>query len=98
MNENEVTQAEITASIIEGKGNASYIGATKVISLRLPVFLEAEIQAFAHKSGKTRNGMVAMLLQTGIEQVKQHLSEEALDEIQLLMQERLNDVFAEGAE
>ncbi len=98
MNENEVTQAEITASIIEGKGNASYIGATKVISLRLPVFLEAEIQAFAHKSGKTRNGMVAMLLQTGIEQVKQHLSEEALAEIELLMQERLADCFADGGE
>lgn len=98
MNENEVTQAEITASIIEGKGNASYIGATKVISLRLPVFLEAEIQAFAHKSGKTRNGMVAMLLQTGIEQVKQHLSEEALAEIELLMQERLADGFADGGE
>ena len=98
MNENEVTQAEITASIIEGKGNSSYIGATKVISLRLPVFLEAEIQAFAHKSGKTRNGMVAMLLQTGIEQVKQHLSDEVLEEIQGLMQERLADGLAEGAE
>lgn len=98
MNENEVTQAEITASIIEGKGNASYLGATKVISLRLPVFLEAEVQAFAHKSGKTRNGMVAMLLQTGIEQVKQHLSEEALAEIELLMQERLADGFVEGGE
>jgi predicted DNA-binding protein len=98
MNENEVTQAEITASIIEGKGNASYIGATKVISLRLPLFLEAEIQAFAHKSGKTRNGMVAMLLKTGIEQVKQHLSDEVLEEIQELMQERLADGLAEGAE
>ena len=98
MNENEVTQAEITASIIEGKGNASYIGATKVISLRPPVFLEAEVQAFAHKSGKTRNGMVAMLLQTGIDQVKQHLSTESLEEIESLMQERLVDGFVQGAE
>ena len=98
MNENEISQAEITASIIEGTGKSSYHGATKVISLRLPVFLEAEIQAFAHKSGKTRNGMVAMLLQTGIEHVKQHLSSDALEEIDLLMQERLNDFFVEGGE
>ena len=39
-----------------------------------------------------------MLLQTGIEQVKQHLSEEALAEIELLMQERLADCFADGGE
>ena len=52
MSQNEITQAEITASIIEGRGQSTFAGATKVISLRLPITLEAELQAFAHKSGK----------------------------------------------
>lgn len=98
MSQNEVTQAEITASIIEGKGQSIYAGATKVISLRLPVQLEAELQAFAHKSGKTRNGIAAMLLESGMEQVKQHLSDAAIAEIRELMNERLADEFAEGGE
>lgn len=98
MSKNEVTQAEITASIIEGRGESTWVGATKVISLRLPITLEAELQAFAHKSGKTRNGMAAMLLESGMEQVKQHLSDEAIAEIRLLMNERLADEFAEGGE
>ena len=54
MSQNEITQAEITASIIEGRGQSTFAGATKVISLRLPITLEAELQAFAHKSGKTQ--------------------------------------------
>lgn len=98
MSQNEVTRAEITASIIEGRGQRSYVGATKVISVRLPSLLEAEVQAFAHKSGKTRNGMVAMLLEAGIEQVKQHLSDDAIEEIKELMIERMSDSADEGGE
>ena len=39
-----------------------------------------------------------MLLESGMEQVKQHLSDEAIAEIRLLMNERLADEFAEGGE
>ena len=98
MSKNEVNEAEITASIIEGRGESTWVGATKVISLRLPITHEAELQAFAHRSGKTRNSMAAMLLESGMEQVKQHLSDEAIAEIRLLMNERLADEFAEGGE
>lgn len=86
-----ITPAEHVAAIIEGRGKTEYIGCTTVISVRLPKMLEAEVQAFAHKSGKTRNAMVAHLLGVGLNEVKKHLEEETLLEIYELMNERLSD-------
>lgn len=89
-----ITEAEHVAAIVEGRGKTEYIGATTVISVRLPKTLEAEVQAFAHKSGKTRNGMIASLLAVGMDAVREHLSQETIDEINVLMQERLSDMEA----
>ena len=37
MSELEITRAEQTAAILEGRGESSFMGATTVISVRLPV-------------------------------------------------------------
>lgn len=90
-----ITRAQHAAAILEGRGTTEYIGATKVISVRLPMTLEARVQAFAHKSGKTRNGMIAELLEVGLEEVSKHLEDATLEDINELMVERFNDSVSE---
>lgn len=92
MSELEITRAEQTAAILEGRGESSFMGATTVISVRLPVIQEAEIQAFAKKANKTRNAMISILLDVGMEAVRSHLSEETAEEI------RRSIVIEEGGE
>ena len=96
LDEEVISHAQHAAEIIEGRAKTEYVGSTKVISVRLPLILEAEIQAFAHKSGRTRNGMISILLEVGMEEVRKHLSDETAEEVQLLMNERLADLSAEG--
>ena len=98
VDEETISQAEHAAGIIEGRAKTEYMGSTKVISVRLPLTLEAEVQAFAHKSGRSRNAMISILLEVGMEEVRKHLSDETAEEIQLLINERLSDAFVEGGE
>lgn len=88
-----ISAAEEAAAIVEGTAETTYIGSSKVISVRLPVVLAAKVQALAHKSGKTRNAAVAMLLEVGLEEVRQRLSEVTLTELNAIEQELLRDAF-----
>ncbi len=75
-----IPAAAEVASIIEGRGESSYIGSTKVISVRLPEHLVVRLQALAHKSSKTRNAMIVNLLEVGVEEVIKLLKPETLQE------------------
>ena len=73
-----ISAADHAASIFEGRGETNYIGVTKVISVRLPALLLAELQSLAHKSGKTRNSTISTLLGVGVEEVKARLTQKLL--------------------
>lgn len=88
-----ISSADQAAAIVEGTAESTYIGVSKVISVRLPVVLATSVQALAHKSGKTRNAAVAMLLEVGLEEVRQRLSEDTLTELHSIEQELLRDAF-----
>ena len=90
-----VTAAQHAAQILQRTGSSRSIEATKVISLRMPLSLLAEIQGFAHKSGKSRNSTIAMLLEVGLEEVKNHLSPEDLQDLKEITAEHHQDVLAE---
>jgi predicted DNA-binding protein len=87
----EIPAADEVAAIIEGRGESSYVGNTKVISVRLPKHLAAKIQALSHKSGKTRNAMLCNLLEVGVEEVRKRLKPETLAQLQELEAETLDD-------
>jgi predicted DNA-binding protein len=88
-----ISAAEHAANIVEGRGKSSYIGVTKVISVRIPSFLAAQVQALANKSGKTRNATIATLLEVGLEEVRGRLSPETIEELEAIEQEVLQDEF-----
>lgn len=91
-----ISAAEHAANIVEGRGKTEYIGHTKVISVRLPALLLAELQGLAHKSGKTRNATIATLLEVGMEEVKARLSQETLDELDEITSEHFGDLLEES--
>lgn len=93
-----IREADHAANIIEGRGVTDYIGATKVISVRLPSILAARVQALAHKSGKTRNASVSMLLEVGLQEVVDRLSEETKAELHAIEQELLRDELGMNGE
>jgi predicted DNA-binding protein len=95
--ESEVIQAaDQVAAIVEGRGENSYVGVTKVTSVRLPLHLAVKLQALAHKSGKTRNAMIVNLLEVGLEEVHQRLTPKTLQELQELESEALADQSGEA--
>ena len=91
----EIPAADEVASIIEGRGESSYVGNTKVISIRLPKHLAVKVQALSHKSGKTRNAMLCSLLDVGVEEVTKRLKPETLAQLQELESEALSDQAGE---
>ena len=94
--EGEVIQAaDQVAAIVEGRGENTYIGVTKVTSVRLPLHLAVKLQALAHKSGRTRNAMIVNLLEVGLEEVHQRLTPETLAQLQDLESEALSDQSGE---
>jgi predicted DNA-binding protein len=90
-----ITAADHAAGIIEGTGKTEYIGMTKVVSVRLPATLVAQIQGLAHKSARTRNATMAMLLEVGIEEVKARLTPETLEALADMTSEHYEDMIAE---
>ncbi len=91
-----ISAADHAASIFEGRGETNYIGVTKVISVRLPALLVAELQSLAHKSGKTRNSTIATLLGVGVEEVKARLTPETLEQLASITSEYLDDLIQEN--
>jgi len=91
-----ISAAQHAAGILEGTAKTTYSGVTKVISVRMPSLLLAELQGFAHKSGKSRNSVIATLLEVGLEEVKKHASPQALEELKEITHEHLQDAFPES--
>jgi len=89
----EISAAEHAAALVEGKAKSTYIGATKVTSVRLPAHLSVQLQALAQKSGKTRNATFAMLLEVGLEEVRSRLSDEVCQELHEIEQELFRDEY-----
>lgn len=88
-----ITEADHAAAIVEGRGESNYIGPSKVISIRLPADIVVRAQAMAHKSGKTRNAMMCTLLEVGLEQVRERLSDETLGTLHDIEQELFRDEY-----
>lgn len=91
-----LTAADHAAGIFEGTGNSTYIGMTKVISVRLPLLQFVNLQALAHKSGKTRNSTIVTLLDVGLEEVESRLSPETLSQVEVLKAELFDEAGEVG--
>lgn len=78
----QVSAAEMVASIVVGAGSSINIAAVRSVSYRVPVSMLARVDALAEKSGKSRNAMLNLLVDVGLEEVLSLLSENDFQELQ----------------
>jgi predicted DNA-binding protein len=76
-----ITAADQAAAIVEGTGETTYIGTSHVVSVRIPGNVLCAVQALANVAGKTRNSMFITLIEVGLEEVTNRLSDETLKKV-----------------
>jgi predicted DNA-binding protein len=92
-----VRAADHAAAIVEGRGKTEYVGASKIVSVRVPLHLFTELQALAHLSGKTKNATFVTLLEVGIEEVKERLSDDTIKNLDEIKAEQFPEIYNEVA-
>lgn len=91
-----IREADHVAALLEGNATTNFVGVTKVISARLPLHLLAELEAFAEKGGRSRNAMLAMLLDVGLEEVRSGLKAKTIKEIDASKNQKLSVLHEEA--
>lgn len=86
-----IKAADQAAAIVQGRGKTEYIGATKLITIRIPMPLAIQLQAMAQKSGKSRNATIETLLEVGLEEVRDRLDEATMTDLLAIEQELFSD-------
>lgn len=97
----EVTHAHGVALLLMGRGKSEGRAALGPLSARIPIWQLAQLDAMGAKAGKSRNAMVALVLQAGIAAIRSHLDEttsEELDELESEASAKLNGVETESGE
>jgi predicted DNA-binding protein len=89
----EVSNAEILASIVCGTGKAFSVDVVRPISYRIPVRLLARIDALADKSGKSRNYMITNLIELGLDELDEFFNEEQVIDIHERTRAHMNDLM-----
>lgn len=77
----EPNKAEFLAALLMGKAKSEGRAALVPLSVRIPVWQLAQLDAMASKSGKSRNSMVALLFSAGFDAVLSHLDQKTIDEL-----------------
>ena len=78
----EITKAETVAATIFGKGTSFQQHTVRSINYRVPLITLARVDAMAQQAGKSRNTMMNMLLDVGINDVYAHFNQEEIEELQ----------------
>jgi len=77
----EVTNTQHVAAMVSGHATGSSIALVKTISYRLPISLLGPVDAMANKAKKSRNAMLNLLLQVGIDEVRRQLDPDAAESL-----------------
>lgn len=86
-----IKAADHAAAIVERRGKTEYVGATKLITIRIPMPLAVHLQAMAKKSGKSRNATIATLLEVALEEVRERLDDATIQQLEVIEQELWSD-------
>lgn len=93
----DVTHAQHVAAIVAGTAQNNSVASAKNIAHRIPVHLCAQVDAMAQTAGKSRNAMINLLINVGVQEVRAEVSDEVGEAltiaeakaISLLMDQRL---------
>ena len=92
----EVSNAEILASVILGTGKTITVDTVRPISYRIPIRLLARIDALADKSSKSRNFMITSLIELGLDDLMPLICGEGLEEILSRESAHMHEMMGSG--
>jgi len=87
---NEVTEAQILASLIKRNGSVSSFSASVQRSHRFPLHIFTQIENMARMANVSVSMIINQLLEAGIEAVHDNLTEEEIIEIRKVSNEQLD--------
>lgn len=87
---NEVTEAQILASLIKRNGSVSLFSASVQRSHRFPLHIFTQIENMARMANVSVSTIINQLLAAGVEAVHDNLTEEEIIEIRRVSQEQLD--------
>lgn len=77
----EISQADHVAGIISGTAKNSMRAAAYAVSYRVPMHLLSAVDAMAAESRKSRNAMLNLLVQVGIDEVREKLDQDVAERL-----------------
>lgn len=90
----EVTSADMVAAAIERTGTSRMAAVVQGVHYRAPLTTLARVNAMAKRAGKSRNSMMTMLLNVGLEQVQLSLGKKVAREVSKMEVEELSELMA----
>lgn len=81
---NEPTMGEIVAGMFEGRSTAYSSAQLAPLSGRIPVYVMAKLDAMATQAGKSRNAMLNLVIEAGLQAIEAHVSDEVREELRFL--------------
>jgi predicted DNA-binding protein len=94
----DVSAADQLAAVVAGTGISASSSVARAISYRVPVSTLSRVDALAAKSGKSRNAMLNLLVNVGLEEVFVRLSQDDFREVQSLEIGLIGGLLSVGSE
>lgn len=88
----EYTDAHLVAGLLNGTATSSGKSVLVPMSTRIPIHQVAQLEAMAVKAGKTRNAMVALVLDAGLAAIREHLDAATTKELKRLEADAMRDI------
>jgi predicted DNA-binding protein len=92
-----LSEADMAASLISGRGTYEHKAQVHPIMVRLPIYTVSKIDALCKHTGKSRAGVMQLLLSVGWEEVTARLDETVLASLVQLDAEALSELLGEDA-
>lgn len=74
-------RSQMVAAVVSGTGMTFEKSQLVQITVKLPIYHVAKLDAMARQAGKTRTAMLSLLLAVGLDEVSQHLDETVAEQV-----------------
>lgn len=94
----EVSQADHVAGILSGTATSNLIAAVRPINYRIPIHLLVVVDAMAAQANKSRNAMLNLLVEVGIDEVREKLDPSVVEALSIGEAKAMDQLSGESLE
>jgi hypothetical protein len=88
-------QLDVAAGVLFGTADALHKAQVVPAMVRLPVYTMAKIDAYARRAGKSRNAVVNLLCEVGLEELASRVPSDLVEELKQLQSNALGELLQE---